>query len=103
MPKLYWQRAAAAGLVHGEQPFPPRSKPPRHVPRFLVPAGVPCAISKVCPLEWRPYTTKQESGFERFERYERSERGNYYHSRTGGWLMLVHRRHVVHREDTYSV
>ncbi len=102
MSTLYWQRAVAKGLVRGEQPFPPRTKPPRHVPRFLVPAGTPCAVRRVTERDWRVYTTKQDAAFERFERYERCE-GGYYHFRSdvGGWLLLVSRRHVRHREDAY--
>jgi hypothetical protein len=98
--RLHWRRAAAAGLVRGEQPFEPYQKPKR-VPRFLVRAGTKCAISKVARLDWREHTTVKDIGFERFERYERTEAGGFYEFRHEGWLMLVHRRHVVHREDSY--
>jgi hypothetical protein len=99
--KLYWSRTAKEGLVTGEQPFPLPTKAPRHVPRFFVPAGTPCAVSKVSPLDWRTYTTRRGLGFERFERYERCDTGGFYQFRSdvGGWLLLVHRQYVQHRAD----
>jgi hypothetical protein len=98
---MYYQRAAAAGLVRGEQPFEPYRKPTR-VPRFLVRKGTKCAVAKVADEDWQEYVTTRDTGFEKYEHYHRTEAGNFYEFRHEGWLMLVHRRHVVHREDSYS-
>jgi hypothetical protein len=98
MSQMYYQRAAAAGLVRGEQPFEAYQKP-RRFPRFVVPAGTPCAVRSVVKDEWRPFTTTRDNAFERFERYVKDEGGPYYEFRaeTGGWILLVAARHVTHR------
>jgi hypothetical protein len=93
--RLYFQRAVAAGLCRGEQQFPPRTKPPRKVPRFLIPAGTPCTVTPVSVTRRRPHRTKVDLGFERFESY----RAGDYTFRHLGWFLQVHRRHVIHRED----
>jgi hypothetical protein len=69
------------------------------LPRFLVPPGTKCAVRNVTTDQWSPYQTTKPNGFERFEVYERTEEGNFYHFRLGTWILAVHRRHVVHRED----
>ena len=96
--RLSWQRAAAAGLVRGEQPFGAYERP-RRCPRLVVPAGTPCAVRSVFKDEWRPFTTTKDNGFKRFERWVQDERGPYdeFLSETGGWILLVAARHVVHR------
>jgi hypothetical protein len=99
-PKLYYQRAAALGLVRGEQAFEPYRKPTR-VPRFLVPKGTRCTVRNIVTDKRVTFTTTKDNGFERFERYERTEAGNFYEFRQEGYLLRVHRRHVIHREDTY--
>jgi hypothetical protein len=95
---MYYQRAAAAGLVRGEPPFE-KYQTSTHVPRFLVPAGTPCAVRSVVKDEWRPFTTTQDNAFERFDRYVKDEGGPYdeFRSEVGGWVLLVAARHVVHR------
>lgn len=97
-----WQRLQRRGLVHGEQPFPARMKPPRHIPRFHLPAGTACDIRRMTESEWRPFTTTRDLSFERYERYVRDEAGNFYEFRIGLWLITVHRRDVVHRDDILS-
>jgi hypothetical protein len=96
--RLHWQRAAAEGLVRGEQPFE-TYQTSTHVPRFLVPAGTPCAVRTVFKDEWLPFTTTKDNAFERFERWVEDEGGPYYEFRSevGGWVLLVAARHVVHR------
>jgi hypothetical protein len=75
----------------------PPTRSARKGSRFFVPAGTPCAISKVSPLGWRQYTTRKDVGFERFETYGA---GVYeFRSDVGGWPMRVHRQHVLRRED----
>jgi hypothetical protein len=77
----------------------PKWEPPGHGrPKYKVPAGVRCAVRDIRGNEWIPYTTTKESGFERYERYESGDDGKYYEFRLGAWLLLVHRRYVVHRE-----
>jgi hypothetical protein len=77
----------------------PPTRPPRHVPRFLVPAGTRCAVKRVSDDEWRFHVTARPNGFERFERWVKSETGNFFEFRAdGGWLMLVASRFVVRRE-----
>src|SRR5262249_22687924 len=96
--RLCWQRAAAAGLVRGEQAFE-KYQTSTHVPRFLVPAGTPRAVRSVFKDEWRPFTTTKDNAFERVERYVQDEGGPYdeFRSEVGGWILLVAARHVVHR------
>src|SRR5262245_38615015 len=79
----------------------PPTRPAKKGSRFFVPAGTPCAVSKVSPLDWQTYTTRRGVGFERFERYERCDTGGFYQFRSdvGGWLLLVHRQYVRHRAD----
>lgn len=100
--KLYHQRAVEAGLASGEVTFPVLL-PAVKIPRFLVRAGTRCAIRKVTEDErkYRPYRTVRDVGVERFETYRRDETGGYYEFRHAGWFLLVHRRNVIHREDTY--
>jgi hypothetical protein len=74
----------------------PPARPPVVVPRFAVPAGTPCRVSRVSPLAWRQHTTRRDLGFDRFETY----RGGLYVFREGFYLVEVHRRHVRHREDS---
>jgi hypothetical protein len=64
-----------------------------------VPAGTRCAVRNLIRGGWLPFTTTRASGFERYERYERTPDGAFYESRAGVWVLRVHRRHVVHRED----
>lgn len=98
--RCYHQRAVALGLAHGEQQFPP-SKRPRPVPRFRVPAGTQCEVSPVSRLDWRQHTTVKDLGFERYESYRWSPQGMVYEFRHEQWLIVVNRRHVVHRADGY--
>jgi hypothetical protein len=98
MGQHYRQRAIAAGLVQGEQVFE-KCVPAKSRPRFLVPAGTRCAVRNVVTDEWLPFKTTKDNGFEKFERYERTPDGNFYEFRLGQWILLVHRRYVVHRED----
>jgi hypothetical protein len=101
--RSYLQRAAATGLVDERRPlFPARTRPPRHTPRFLVPAGTPAAVRNIHRGEWAPFTTRKVSGFERFERLVRDGANTYYEFRAdGGWLLLVQSRYVRRREDGY--
>jgi hypothetical protein len=98
MATFYRQRVIAAGLVSGEQVFE-KVVPAKSRPRFLVPPGTRCAVRNVVKDEWLPHTTTKESGFEKFDRYEKNADGAFYEFRLGQWVLLVHRRHVVHRED----
>lgn len=77
----------------------PPSRPPVAMPRFRVPAGTPCRVSKLTPLAWRDHVTRQELAFERFERYDAGAK--VYEFRSQGWLIRVHRSRVIHREDLY--
>jgi hypothetical protein len=99
--RLHHQRAAARGLVQSEQQFPRRTKQPQSIPRFLVPAGTRCAVTKIDRIAWRSHTTRRPVGFERYERVVKTEIGLFYEFREGSWLMLVARRHVKRREDAY--
>jgi hypothetical protein len=74
-------------------------RPPVTRPRFLIPAGTRVAVRNVIIDEWRACTTTKENGFERYETYTKDEGVGYYQFRTGVWVMLVHRRFVIHRED----
>jgi hypothetical protein len=96
--RLHGQRAAAAGLVRGEQPFGVYPAP-RRFPRFVVPVGTPCAVRRVFTDAWLPFTTTKDNAFERFERWVTDEGGPYdeFRSEVGGWLLLAAARHVVHR------
>jgi hypothetical protein len=71
------------------------------MPRFLVPAGTPCAVKQISDNDWQTFTTTKDSGFERFERYERSGEHGFYEFRSvpGAWLLLVDRRFVRHRNN----
>ena len=110
MPHDEWKRAnqrakygpVGYGTTQLQPPTYLSSTSSRHTPRFLVPKGVRCAVRSVYDDQWRTFTTTRDNGFERFERYERGEAGGFYQFRSdiGGWVMLVNRRHVVHREDT---
>jgi hypothetical protein len=99
--RYYYARAVRAGLIRDQQQFPPRTQPPRDRPRFLVPAGVPCAVKQISDMDWRTFTTTKDCGFERFERYERQGKQAYYEFRSvpGAWLLLVDRRFVKHRKN----
>lgn len=96
---MFWQRLQAEGLVTGEQPFN-KVIPQDKTPRFLVKAGTTVAVSHVENLEWTEYVTKKDAGFEKYERYQSDEAGKFYEFRSKGWLMLVHRRNVIHRADS---
>ena len=76
----------------------PPSRPPRHVPRFLVRAGVPCEVRRVTEPAWRPYRTRKDTGHERHEGYSCGR----YVFRLDGYLIRVDRRYVVHRQDVYG-
>lgn len=103
MAKLAFQRAARLGFVRGEQPFPTPTKRPRHVARFTLPAGAPCAVRRVTSADdWQTHRTRIELGFERFEKYERTDAGNFWHFRKDGWIIAVHRKFVKHRDDGYK-
>lgn len=103
MKRHSYQRAAANAFARGElSPTAPpfeRALPGQNRPRFLVPARTRCAVSTLSPLDWRPYITRKPIGFERFERYERSDGGPFYEFRHAGYLLLVHRSLVLHRDD----
>jgi hypothetical protein len=103
MKRHSFQRAAANAFARGElsptAPLFERATPARDRPRFFVPAGTPCAVSTLSPLAWHPYTTRLDLPFDRFERYERSDGGPFYEFRHQGYLLLVHRSLVVHRDD----
>lgn len=102
--KLYYQRALQEGIAGNGPLFPERKRQSRKQPRYLIPSGTTCGIRRVEEQkeEWREYNTKQDIWFERYERYETTETGNFYHFRESGWLMVVHRRFVIHREDGYE-
>lgn len=94
----------AAGRLQAEDhtvklECPPPQKPPRKVARFTVLAGTQCEIKKITDNEWIPHKTAREIGFEKFERYVAEWK--CYEFRFQGWLMMVHRSKVIHREDTY--
>jgi hypothetical protein len=46
-----------------------------------------------------PYRTRREVSFDRYQRYDVGEDGRFCECREQGWLLLVHRRYVVHRDD----
>jgi hypothetical protein len=73
----------------------PPARPPVSVPRYRVPAGSSVRVSRVSPLAWRPYVTKQELAFERHEGY----RNQQYLFRHLGYLISVWRGLVLHRDD----
>ncbi len=75
----------------------PPTGPPLSLPQFQILVGTACSIKRLSGNNWKPYTTKKALGFERYERYIRCS----YEFRFQGWLLLVHRRDVVHREDLY--
>ncbi len=75
----------------------PPTNPPLKRAAYTVPVGVKCLIKRTTANDWRQYTTTKELSFERFESY----RGQRYEFRLKGWLMLVGRQYVIHREDTY--
>jgi hypothetical protein len=60
--------------------------------RFVVPAGVPSAVRSVYGGDWRTFTTTRENCFGRFERFDPD--GYFEFRADGGWLLMVHRRHV---------
>ena len=78
----------------------PPTREPKDTPRFAVPAGVRCRVRPVREVDWRNHATARATGYERYESYDR--RTKRYTFRLDGYLMCVHRRHVVHREDTYG-
>jgi hypothetical protein len=90
-------------LAQGEQPFPARTRPPRNMPRFYVAAGTPVSVRKVTDddNDWRDYVTIKPIAVERFERYVKDPDAGtaFYIFRVSGWLVMVARYHVVHRED----
>jgi hypothetical protein len=63
----------------------------------MVPAGVPCAVTRVSPLDWLAHTTTQETGFERYERKRWADGECHYEFRQADWLMVVPTRLVRHR------
>lgn len=65
-------------------------------PKYTVPAGCPCAIQKVMGGPWRPHRTTMETGYERYEFYQ----DKHYTFRRMGWFIKIHRRYVMHREDS---
>jgi hypothetical protein len=75
----------------------PPTRPPVSVPRFAVPIGTACQVSRLMPLAWRAHVTRKALAFERHEGY----RNGWYTFRECGYLVRVHRRHVRHREDHY--
>ena len=46
----------------------PPCREPNKTPRFVVPAGTKCQVSKVSPLRWSAHITRRELGFERYEK-----------------------------------
>jgi hypothetical protein len=93
--KMYHSRAAAHGLIQGEQQFPPMTGESGKGARFTILAGAYCLVSPLSPLSWRRYVTQRELRFERFERYKRG----WYTFREQGFLISIWRGHVLHRED----
>jgi hypothetical protein len=77
----------------------PPTRAPNTMPRYWIPAGTAIRVSKLSPLSWRQWTTRVSLSFERHEGY----RNGWYTFRERGWLVCVHRRHVVHRADLASV
>jgi hypothetical protein len=53
------------------------------------------AVQKLGEYTWRPHRTRLALGFERHEGY----RDGTYTFREQGYLVRVHRSHVLHRED----
>jgi hypothetical protein len=80
------------------QQFAKYTRPTKR-PRFLIPSGTKVAVRNVITDEWRTYTTTKENGFEKYDRYERNADGAFYEFRTGLWVLIVHRRYVIHRDD----
>jgi hypothetical protein len=78
----------------------PPTREPTHRQRFVVPADVECTVRPVREITWRKYVTANETGYEKCESYD--PRTKKYTFRRYGYLMSVHRRHVVHRDDTYG-
>jgi len=74
----------------------PPKQPPVQTPRYLVPAGTACRITRIERLAWRDYLTTKDVGFERFERYLS---GGYWEFRHEGWLMQVRVELVKYRDD----
>lgn len=77
---------------------PISDRPPNKTPRFLIVPNCPCEIQNVNDGLWRPHRTTIETGHERFETY----RDKHYVFRRYGYLIRIHRRYVVHREDSYE-
>jgi hypothetical protein len=79
--RMAWQRLHRHGLVTGEQRFHPRTKSPRRVPRYAVPAGTRVSIRRVVEDDnhWRDYVTVAPIAAERYERYVRDpDAGLFY-------------------------
>ncbi len=79
----------------------PPTREPTHMPRFAVPPGVTCTIRPVRQTAWQNHVTARDTGYEKYESYDR--RTKKYTFRLDGYLICVHRRDVVHREDTYGI
>ena len=77
----------------------PPTKPAVKQARFTIPAGTALDIQDLREWEWQPYTTKQQLSFERFEKYDAEFK--CYQFRFQGFLIMVHRSKVKHREDSY--
>jgi hypothetical protein len=71
-------------------------RPPRKVPRFFIPSGTPCTVTKIMPNNWRPHVTRRDLGFERYEQVD----GDSMVFREQGFFLRVARRFVMGREHT---
>jgi hypothetical protein len=71
----------------------PPKHPPRKVPRFFIPAGTSCTVSKISPNHWRPHVTRRDLGFDRYEEAD----GASMVFREQGYFLRVARQFVVRR------
>ena len=74
----------------------PPTVPPNKTPRFTVPAGTKCRVTKVSPTNWISHVTKVNLEFDRYE----SCNGRFYVFRQAFYFLSVSCRLVKKREPS---